>query len=147
MWASHITRPLSSFCVRVLVLCVPCQWPEEIHVWWKFLTFNNYFEGIKCLQTDTHTHTISSCENMKTGWDKKETVIPWQIILALNLFAALFPTFKSSLVREDIMTDGIFLVLVSSHFHCSNPSIPPRGPYVFYSFLKECKKRAWRLAN
>lgn len=45
------------------------------------------------------------------------------------------------------MTDGILLVLMSSHFHCSDPSIPPRGPYVLYSSLKECRDGAWRNAS
>lgn len=45
------------------------------------------------------------------------------------------------------MTDGILLVFVSSHFDCSDPSIPPRGPYVLYSSLKECRKGAWRHAS
>lgn len=45
------------------------------------------------------------------------------------------------------MTDGILLVLASSHFDCSDPSIPPRGPYVLYSSLKECREGAWRHAS
>lgn len=45
------------------------------------------------------------------------------------------------------MTDGILLVLASSHFHCSDPSIPPGGPYVLYSSLKECRDGAWRHAS
>lgn len=45
------------------------------------------------------------------------------------------------------MTDGILLVLMSSHFDCSDPSILPRGPYVLCSSLKECRKGAWRHAS
>jgi len=39
--------------------------------------------------------------------------------------------------REDNMTDGILLVLISSHFDCGDPSIPPRGPYVLHSEEEE----------
>ncbi|TNN47709.1 hypothetical protein EYF80_042086 [Liparis tanakae] len=42
------------------------------------------------------------------------------------------------------MTDGILFVLISSHFDCVDPSIPPRGPYVLHSEEEEegCSEEA-----
>lgn len=65
--------------------------------------------------------------------------------MELNLFAVLFPTFKSSLVREDMTADGIFLVLVSSHFHCSNPFHTAQGAICVLLLFEGVQKKGMEI--